>query len=78
MKEIFLITPDAEVTLECNPGTLNLEKLIRYKKAGINRLSIGLQSAKENELKLLGRIHTWNEFLDNYILAREQGNHKKI
>ena len=73
LKEIFLITPDAEVTLECNPGTLNLEKLIRYKKAGINRLSIGLQSAKENELKLLGRIHTWNEFLDNYILAREQG-----
>lgn len=73
LKEIFLITPDAEVTLECNPGTLNLEKLIRYKKAGINRLSIGLQSAKEKELKLLGRIHTWNEFLDNYLLAREQG-----
>lgn len=60
-----------EVTIECNPGTVTREKLLLYKKYGINRLSIGLQSADERELCLLGRIHTFEQFLKTYEMARE-------
>lgn len=63
----------AEITIECNPGTLDTDKLYRYKKAGINRLSIGLQSASDDELKILGRIHTYKEFEHSFIMAREAG-----
>ncbi len=63
----------AEVTLECNPGTLTEKKLETYRACGINRLSIGLQSADDGELKLLGRIHSWEDFLKSYALAREAG-----
>lgn len=62
-----------EISLEMNPGIVSKEKLQWYKKAGINRLSIGLQSCDNKELKLLGRIHSYEEFLDNYKLAREIG-----
>ncbi len=62
-----------EATLEANPGTVNRGKLEEYKKAGINRLSFGLQSTDDAELKVLGRIHVYQEFLDNYRLARELG-----
>ena len=62
-----------EYTIECNPGTLNAEKLRLYKCHGINRLSIGLQSANDTELKMLGRIHDYAAFLDNYRLARSEG-----
>lgn len=69
----FLVEDDAEITIECNPGTLTGKKLECYKKQGINRLSIGLQSADDEELKLLGRVHTYDQFLRNYELARECG-----
>jgi len=69
----FTLGPDAEITVECNPGTLTEEKLRGYKRAGVNRLSIGLQSAQNEELKTLGRIHTWEEFLETYRMAREEG-----
>src|SRR5699024_2206264 len=59
--------------LEMNPGTAEKEKLSLYRKAGINRLSIGLQSVKNDNLKLLGRIHTYEDFLDSYQMAREAG-----
>ena len=62
-----------EATLEANPGTVTREKLTEYKKAGINRLSFGLQSTEDAELRTLGRIHVYQEFLDNYRLARELG-----
>lgn len=62
-----------EITIECNPGTLTREKLEQYRKWGINRLSIGLQSTDNQELRLLGRIHTWEEFLENYQAARAAG-----
>ena len=65
--------PEVEITMECNPGTLDKEKLGRMREAGINRLSIGLQSADNAELKLLGRIHTWEMFCENYAAAREAG-----
>ena len=69
----YLDTKRLEATIEMNPGTLTKEKLLLYKEAGINRLSIGLQSVNNEELKLLGRIHSYEEFLDNYLLARELG-----
>ncbi len=71
--ERFDISKDAEITIECNPGTVTKQKLDQYKKMGINRLSIGLQSANEDELKLLGRIHDYSQFLDTYSKAREAG-----
>ena len=64
---------DAEITVECNPGTLTEEKLAAYRAADVNRLSIGLQSADNRELSLLGRIHTFEEFVDNFELARKKG-----
>ncbi len=62
-----------EYTIECNPGTLTKEKLELYKGHGINRLSIGLQSTIDSDLKILGRIHTFEAFKENYFLAREMG-----
>lgn len=71
--DCFNVLPDAEISIECNPGTLSREKLLAYMDAGINRLSIGLQSANNDELKRLGRIHTFEQFVTNYELARNVG-----
>lgn len=73
LKAHFLISQSAEITIEANPGTLTMSKLHAYRSAGINRLSIGLQSTDNNELKQLGRIHTYEEFLESYHMAREAG-----
>lgn len=76
LEELFCLMPvktDAEITVECNPGTLTETKLKAYRASGVNRLSIGLQSADNRELQLLGRIHTFEEFAENYELARETG-----
>lgn len=73
LREKFSFCKGAEITLEANPGTVDKEKLVCYKKAGINRLSFGLQSADAEELKKLGRIHTWEKFLESFQLAREAG-----
>lgn len=67
------VPPGIEFTIEANPGTLDKDKLKSYKKAGINRLSIGLQSAVDAELKELGRIHTVEEFLESMEMARLEG-----
>lgn len=64
---------DIEITIEVNPGTVDKKKLNDYKKLGINRLSIGLQSTKNDILKKIGRIHTYQEFLEIYKLARKTG-----
>lgn len=69
----FFLAPDVEITIEANPGTIRKEKLVAYRQAGINRLSIGVQSAEEDLLKTLGRIHGWQDFLDCYRWAREAG-----
>lgn len=69
----FHVREDAEVSIECNPGTVTTAKLEAYRRAGINRLSIGLQSANNEELKMLGRIHTYEQFLKTYELARNAG-----
>ncbi|MCD8124307.1 MAG: radical SAM family heme chaperone HemW [Lachnospiraceae bacterium] len=73
LQDQYEIAEDAEITIECNPGTLTEDKLDAYREMGINRLSLGLQSADDEELKLLGRIHTWQNFLDSYELARRKG-----
>ena len=64
---------NAEKTIECNPGTINKEKLEIILNGGINRISFGLQSANNEILKKIGRIHTYEEFKENYILARKIG-----
>lgn len=69
----FAVVYGAEVTVECNPGTVNREKLTSYQKSGINRLSIGLQSVYDYELQLLGRIHNFRDFLHTYEMARQTG-----
>ena len=80
MKEIldgirthFRLEDTAEITMELNPGTATREHLIGYRSAGVNRLSIGLQSVHDKELKMLGRIHDYQTFLNTYQGAREAG-----
>lgn len=73
LRRFAVILPDAEITLEMNPGTVTPEKMECYRRAGINRLSIGCQSFQEEELKLLGRIHTCEDFMKTYDMARRAG-----
>lgn len=73
IKRDFALTKDCEISMECNPGTVTKESLCAYRKAGINRLSIGLQSTDNKLLEDLGRIHTYEQFLDTYSLARKVG-----
>ena len=69
----YRMNPHAEISMEANPGTVTKEALLSYRKAGINRISIGLQSADDAELKLLGRIHTYRDFQQTYRWAQEAG-----
>ena len=69
----FKVEANAEVTIECNPGTVSSERLLNYKAAGINRLSFGLQSTNDSELKVLGRIHTYEDFLESFEAGRKAG-----
>lgn len=74
IKQNFQFQKDAEVTMEMNPGTVKeLEAFIQLRNGGINRLSLGLQSVKDEELRALGRIHTFSEFLHAYELAGRAG-----
>lgn len=67
------ISETAEISIEANPGTVTKEKLSAWKCAGVNRISFGLQSADDAELRNLGRIHSFEQFSDNFYLARELG-----
>ena len=69
----FVILDEVELSMECNPGTVTASKLAAYRRAGVNRLSIGLQSTDDEELKILGRIHTYDQFLKTYEMARNAG-----
>lgn len=73
VRKYYRLTDDCEITIEVNPGTTLSHKFAAYREAGINRLSIGLQSADNEELKTLGRIHTFEEFLKCYQSARMEG-----
>ena len=65
IRQTFQIEKTAEITLEMNPGTALREKLDLYRQLGINRLSMGIQSVKNENLKLLGRIHTYEDLLES-------------
>lgn len=71
IKEAFDVSALSEFTLEVNPKTLDREKCIAYKALGVNRISIGLQSVHETEMKTLGRVHTLSDFDESYALAEE-------
>lgn len=73
LHEHLPIHPEAEITMECNPGTISKETLLGYKQAGINRLSFGIQSFHQEELNFLHRIHTPEEGKDAVRIAREAG-----
>ncbi|MCD8039939.1 MAG: radical SAM family heme chaperone HemW [Clostridia bacterium] len=63
-KKNFNLTKDAEITIELNPGTVNADKISLYKKVGINRFSVGLQSASDSQLQDIGRIHNTQDYID--------------
>lgn len=69
----FSFGKDPEISIEANPGTVTLERLRDYKKMGIDRISFGLQSTDDMQLERLGRIHTYQEFLEGYDMARRAG-----
>ena len=73
VQECFCVERDAEISMECNPGTVTIENLRKYRAAGVNRLSIGLQSTQDSLLQKLGRIHSYEQFLETYHGAREAG-----
>lgn len=73
VKNKFNVKNNAEITIEVNPGTVNEEKLQDYIRVGINRVSIGLQSTNNKILRQIGRIHTYEEFLNTYSLAKKVG-----
>lgn len=73
MRETFRVDPEAEITMEANPGTVTEGKLLAWKGAGVNRLSIGLQSVRDEELRMLGRIHDHRQFLDTWKMVRQAG-----
>ena len=73
LRSHYQVLPEAEITMEANPGTVDYDSLAGYSNAGVDRLSLGLQSSWDEELKALGRIHTWQQFLDAYEAAVAAG-----
>lgn len=73
VKSHFNVYENAEITLEANPATLSIEKLLSYKKSGINRISLGAQSFIDDELRILGRLHDANDIKETYELVRKCG-----
>ena len=73
LRESFDLAPDAEITMEGNPGTLTRESLSSYRAAGVNRLSLGVQSMDDGLLAAIGRIHTAQEAVKAVRMAREAG-----
>ena len=73
IKKEYSVKKDAEITIEVNPGTVSKEKLQEYRKCGCNRISIGLQATRKKTLERIGRIHTFEQFLKTYQMAKEVG-----
>lgn len=73
IQSAFLVEKQAEITIEINPATISYRGLHKLREAGFNRLSIGLQSTDNHQLKQLGRIHTYEDFLETYQNARKAG-----
>ncbi|MCM1121026.1 MAG: radical SAM family heme chaperone HemW [Eubacterium sp.] len=73
IRDCYRVAEDAEITMEMNPGTADSSKMLQYIASGINRISIGLQSADDRELVRIGRIHDRKAFQETYRLARNAG-----
>ncbi len=73
LKDVFCLEEDCEITIEANPGTVTKQKSRCYFDNGINRISIGLQSTDDQMLRRLGRIHTYDQFLETYAWVRDAG-----
>ncbi|MBO6015565.1 MAG: oxygen-independent coproporphyrinogen III oxidase [Lachnospiraceae bacterium] len=73
IRSCFRVLPDAEISMEMNPGTANADYMRGYRGAGVNRVSVGLQSACDRELALLGRIHTYAQFEETYRCLADCG-----
>ena len=73
LRELFIFDVDCEITLECNPGSFDEEKIKIYKKAGINRISLGLQSTNDMILKSIGRSHKYSDYIAGIYLLRKYG-----
>jgi oxygen-independent coproporphyrinogen-3 oxidase len=73
IRDVFTVSDGAEITIEGNPDSLTRDKLWTYRRAGINRLSIGLQSANDELLHTLGRVHNYDQFIAAYSSARQVG-----
>lgn len=73
IRKVFDIREDVEITIEGNPDSLTKDKLFAYRRMGINRLSIGLQSANDERLRCLGRVHNYDQFIAAYNSARQAG-----
>ena len=73
LQSSFSVEEEAEITIEANPGTIQPDTVKSWRRIGINRISLGLQSAQDRELKRLGRIHNWQQFLESFRLVREEG-----
>ena len=73
IKHNYVLNSNAEVTIEANPGTVNIEKLKRYYNIGFNRISFGVQSLSDELLKEVGRVHTASDAIDGFYMARDAG-----
>ena len=73
IKELCILSPKCEITIECNPNSATLDKLRAYKQCGINRISFGVQSFEDKELKLLGRLHNKEQGIQAIEAAKEVG-----
>ncbi len=73
IRQLFRVSEDAEITVECNPGTIDEHKAQVYFDSGVNRISFGLQSANNTELQMLGRIHTFEEFEESLRIVKAAG-----
>ncbi|WP_373483284.1 radical SAM family heme chaperone HemW [Acetobacterium sp.] len=73
LRDVFVIRDDAEITIEINPGTLTGDRASRYKKAGINRASVGLQAWQDFLLKILGRVHSQADFIKSMEILKSSG-----
>ncbi len=73
IKEKFNVIQNSEITIECNPNSLTLEKALGYKSLGINRVSLGIQSLDDEELKFIGRLHNSSQALEAIDIVKETG-----
>ena len=73
IKDLFVLDKDCEITLESNPGTIDKNKLYDFVSCGVNRLSVGVQSLKDDELKFLGRVHNVKQAIELLKTAQDMG-----